>query len=265
MKKWLLLPLLVCCFLCAGWLQVVPINEPIVSSSSDQCSCSGTYDACFTGEYETDHDNVCHDSGSGVYDATYHTLGGTVEVIDTGQVHSGSYALHISGTNDNIGMTWPNTGIEWEPTEGFLSFHIYFVDLDQANNSQIFTAWYNSQNRFIIAVTTSNNIYVRHEHSDIVTAMTTTVTVSTGQWYHIQVRWRMNSGTDEIQVRICSDDECDTESWESESDADALADFASGADAPNWGFGCDGDNMYFSVDNEFYIDDAYLWDNYSQS
>lgn len=89
MKKWLLLLLLICCFLCVGWeiaptnlahsrkkvnildkmvklawLQVVPVNEPIVSSGTSDTACSscstctGCSDADFLCE-DWDEDNSC--------------------------------------------------------------------------------------------------------------------------------------------------------------------------------------------------------------
>jgi len=162
----------------------IPANTTTVTTTIDPCS-AGTYLSCWNGDYTSDTDKACFDSGASAKDGTQND--GTIGT-DYGETGNG-----FRITAEDQYLKWAvssEDGIDDE--EGTVWMSVYVTEDESRTDSTVFEAHVDVNNGIDIQVKGNNRVRGRHEGDGAPNNLDdATIMISPGEWHRIGYTWKV--------------------------------------------------------------------------
>lgn len=182
-----------------------------VTFAADPCAAmgaSGTYELWWNGEYESDTDKACRNSGAATEDGTY-----DAGVINSSSPLSGSYDFKTTADNDSIYWT-----ADSDTDEVFTVEAEFKVPSSTTGNNALFVLWADSNDNWVGYLTATGILNSRYENEGNVEYVGCSNGLTDGVQYTIA--YSVNISTDQHCVKVAGVDcgsgsgawECETES-----------------------------------------------------
>jgi len=169
---------------------------------------------------------------------------GTVEsgaLVDTTHAHSGN-AIGILDSQDKI--KWESSVSNYVTTsEGSLELWAYIDDTEISGTTPLFEFYATGGANYIVARVSNGAVYMQHRGNNVAVSMTTANTIPAQTYTRVRFRWSVTNNLISVQIGA--------NSWENDSDADAVTAFATVPTVLYIGRGV----MSYTVDYPIYIDD----------